>query len=109
MRPSHPLRRCAEARRCGGKRSRTEGCAFNGTIARELAANAVFTSDEAKANIMRRTPTKRLGEPDEIADLGLTDHRRSQLPQRNNRQRGRTRTVLKTLWQLKLVVLQTFF
>jgi glucose 1-dehydrogenase len=40
-----------------------------GTIATELALNAVLTSDEAKAKIMSRTPMKRLGEPGEIADV----------------------------------------
>ncbi len=40
-----------------------------GTIATELAKNAVLTSDEAKARIMSRTPMKRLGEPSEIADV----------------------------------------
>ena len=39
-----------------------------GTIATELAAAAVLTSDEAKNKIMMRTPLKRLGEPSEIAD-----------------------------------------
>jgi glucose 1-dehydrogenase len=39
-----------------------------GTIATELATNAVLTSDEAKARIMSRTPLKRLGRPAEIAD-----------------------------------------
>ena len=39
-----------------------------GTIATELAAKAVLTSEEAKARIMSRTPMKRLGEPGEIAD-----------------------------------------
>lgn len=39
-----------------------------GTIATELAARAVLTSDEAKARIMSRTPMRRLGEPSEIAD-----------------------------------------
>lgn len=39
-----------------------------GTIATELAKNAVLTSDEARARIMSRTPMKRLGEPGEIAD-----------------------------------------
>jgi NAD(P)-dependent dehydrogenase (short-subunit alcohol dehydrogenase family) len=39
-----------------------------GTIATELAAKAVLTSEEAKAKIMSRTPMKRLGEPSEIAD-----------------------------------------
>jgi NAD(P)-dependent dehydrogenase (short-subunit alcohol dehydrogenase family) len=40
-----------------------------GTIATELARNAVLGSDEAKARIMSRTPMKRLGEPHEIADV----------------------------------------
>ena len=40
-----------------------------GTIATELALNAVLTSDEAKARIMSRTPMKRLGQPGEIADV----------------------------------------
>jgi NAD(P)-dependent dehydrogenase (short-subunit alcohol dehydrogenase family) len=40
-----------------------------GTIATELAARAVLTSDEAKARILSRTPMKRLGEPSEIADV----------------------------------------
>jgi NAD(P)-dependent dehydrogenase (short-subunit alcohol dehydrogenase family) len=40
-----------------------------GTIATELAMNAVLTSDEARARIMSRTPMKRLGEPAEIADV----------------------------------------
>jgi len=40
-----------------------------GTIATELAARAVLTSDEAKARIMSRTPMKRLGQPDEIAGV----------------------------------------
>ena len=40
-----------------------------GTIATELARNAVLTSDEAKARILSRTPMKRLGEPAEIADV----------------------------------------
>jgi NAD(P)-dependent dehydrogenase (short-subunit alcohol dehydrogenase family) len=40
-----------------------------GTIATELAKNAVLTSDEARARIMSRTPMKRLGEPGEIADV----------------------------------------
>jgi NAD(P)-dependent dehydrogenase (short-subunit alcohol dehydrogenase family) len=39
-----------------------------GTIATELAAKAVLTSEEAKRRIMSRTPLRRLGEPDEIAD-----------------------------------------
>jgi glucose 1-dehydrogenase len=39
-----------------------------GTIATELAAKAVLTSEEAKQRILSRTPMKRLGEPEEIAD-----------------------------------------
>jgi NAD(P)-dependent dehydrogenase (short-subunit alcohol dehydrogenase family) len=39
-----------------------------GTIATELALQAVLTSDEARARILSRTPMKRLGEPSEIAD-----------------------------------------
>ena len=40
-----------------------------GTIATELARNAVLTSDEARARILSRTPMKRLGEPAEVADV----------------------------------------
>ncbi|WP_280155182.1 SDR family NAD(P)-dependent oxidoreductase [Piscinibacter sp. XHJ-5] len=40
-----------------------------GTIATELAKNAVLGSDEARARILSRTPMKRLGEPREIADV----------------------------------------
>jgi glucose 1-dehydrogenase len=40
-----------------------------GTIATELAAKAVLTSEEAKARILSRTPMKRLGEPEEIAGV----------------------------------------
>ena len=40
-----------------------------GTIATELAARAVLTSDEARNKILSRTPMRRLGEPDEIADV----------------------------------------
>ena len=40
-----------------------------GTIATELAARAVLTSEEAKARILSRTPLKRLGEPSEVADV----------------------------------------
>ncbi|MBP7566956.1 MAG: SDR family oxidoreductase [Burkholderiaceae bacterium] len=40
-----------------------------GTIATELAARAVLTSEEARHKILSRTPLKRLGEPDEIADV----------------------------------------
>jgi NAD(P)-dependent dehydrogenase (short-subunit alcohol dehydrogenase family) len=39
-----------------------------GTIATELAAKAVLTSEAAKQKIMSRTPMKRLGLPQEIAD-----------------------------------------
>jgi glucose 1-dehydrogenase len=38
-----------------------------GTIATELAAQAVLTSDEARQRILSRTPMGRLGEPDEVA------------------------------------------
>ncbi len=40
-----------------------------GTIATELAAKAVLTSPEATARVMSRTPMRRLGTPDEIADV----------------------------------------
>ncbi|GAB4118540.1 MAG: SDR family oxidoreductase [Rubrivivax sp.] len=40
-----------------------------GTIATELAKNAVLTSDEARQRILSRTPMRRLGEPREIADV----------------------------------------
>ena len=40
-----------------------------GTIATELAKNAVLGSEEAKLRIMSRTPMRRLGEPHEIADV----------------------------------------
>ena len=40
-----------------------------GTIATELAAKAVLTSEDAKNRILSRTPMKRLGEPSEIADV----------------------------------------
>jgi NAD(P)-dependent dehydrogenase (short-subunit alcohol dehydrogenase family) len=40
-----------------------------GTIATELAAKAVLTSEDAKRRIMSRTPMKRLGEPGEVADV----------------------------------------
>ena len=39
-----------------------------GTIATELARQAVLTSEEAKARILSRTPMGRLGEPEEVAD-----------------------------------------
>ena len=39
-----------------------------GTIATELAAQAVLTSEEARQRIMSRTPMRRLGEPSEVAD-----------------------------------------
>ena len=38
-----------------------------GTIATELAKNAVLGSAEATARIMSRTPLRRLGEPAEVA------------------------------------------
>ena len=40
-----------------------------GTIATELAARAVLTSEQAKQKIMSRTPLKRLGTPEEVADV----------------------------------------
>jgi NAD(P)-dependent dehydrogenase (short-subunit alcohol dehydrogenase family) len=40
-----------------------------GTIATDLATKAVLTSEDAKARIMSRTPMRRLGTPDEIADV----------------------------------------
>lgn len=40
-----------------------------GTIATDLARNAVLGSEEARQRIMSRTPMKRLGEPAEIADV----------------------------------------
>ncbi len=40
-----------------------------GTIATELAKNAVLGSEEAKARILSRTPLRRLGEPAEVADV----------------------------------------
>ena len=40
-----------------------------GTIATELARQAVLGSDEAKARIMSRTPLGRLGEPAEVAQV----------------------------------------
>ncbi|MFO1340987.1 MAG: SDR family NAD(P)-dependent oxidoreductase [Burkholderiaceae bacterium] len=40
-----------------------------GTIATELARDAVLTSDEARLRILGRTPMKRLGEPEEVADV----------------------------------------
>jgi NAD(P)-dependent dehydrogenase (short-subunit alcohol dehydrogenase family) len=40
-----------------------------GTIATELAAKAVLTSEDAKRRIMSRTPMRRLGGPGEIADV----------------------------------------
>ena len=50
------------------QRIRVNGVA-PGTIATELAAKAVLTSEEAKARILSRTPMKRLGEPAEIASV----------------------------------------
>ena len=40
-----------------------------GTIATELARKAVLGSDETKARILSRTPMKRLGTPEEVADV----------------------------------------
>lgn len=40
-----------------------------GTIATELAKNAVLTSDEARQRILSRTPLRRLGGPDEVAEV----------------------------------------
>ncbi len=40
-----------------------------GTIATELAKQAVLGSDAARARIMSRTPLERLGEPDEVAEV----------------------------------------
>ena len=40
-----------------------------GTIATELAAKAVLTSEESRQKIMSRTPLKRLGTPAEVADV----------------------------------------
>lgn len=40
-----------------------------GTIATELATQAVLTSEQAKARIMSRTPMQRLGEPAEVANV----------------------------------------
>ena len=40
-----------------------------GTIATELAQNAVLGSEEARARIMSRTPMRRLGEPAEVAEV----------------------------------------
>lgn len=40
-----------------------------GTIATELAAQAVLTNEAAKAKVLGRTPLKRLGQPDEVADV----------------------------------------
>jgi NAD(P)-dependent dehydrogenase (short-subunit alcohol dehydrogenase family) len=40
-----------------------------GTIATELAAQAVLTSEAAKTKVLSRTPLKRLGEPSEVADV----------------------------------------
>lgn len=40
-----------------------------GTVATELARNAVLTSEEARQRILGRTPLRRLGEPEEVADV----------------------------------------
>jgi NAD(P)-dependent dehydrogenase (short-subunit alcohol dehydrogenase family) len=39
-----------------------------GTIATELAAKAVLTSEAARQRVLSRTPMKRLGEPAEVAE-----------------------------------------
>ncbi|MVW71690.1 MULTISPECIES: SDR family NAD(P)-dependent oxidoreductase [unclassified Bordetella] len=39
-----------------------------GTIATELAKNAVMADEVARARLMSRTPMRRLGEPSEVAD-----------------------------------------
>jgi len=40
-----------------------------GTIATDLARDAVLTSDAARQRILGRTPMKRLGEPEEVANV----------------------------------------
>ena len=40
-----------------------------GTIATELAARAMLTSEAAQQKIISRTPLKRLGTPEEVADM----------------------------------------
>ncbi len=40
-----------------------------GTIATELAARSVLTSEDARQRILSRTPLRRLGEPAEVADV----------------------------------------
>jgi NAD(P)-dependent dehydrogenase (short-subunit alcohol dehydrogenase family) len=40
-----------------------------GTIATDLAARAVLTSEEARKRILSRTPLKRLGSVEEIAEV----------------------------------------
>jgi NAD(P)-dependent dehydrogenase (short-subunit alcohol dehydrogenase family) len=40
-----------------------------GTIATELARKAVLTGDEARERILSRTPLRRLGEPQEVAEV----------------------------------------
>ena len=40
-----------------------------GTIATELAAQAVLTSEAARQKVLSRTPLRRLGEPEEVADV----------------------------------------
>jgi len=42
-----------------------------GTIATELARNAVMGSPEARRRLLSRTPMKRLGEPDEVAKVAV--------------------------------------
>ena len=61
-----------------------------GTIATELAKQAVLGSAEAEARIMSRTPLRRLGEPDEVADVvRLPRQRRGELHDRRDRLRRR--------------------
>jgi NAD(P)-dependent dehydrogenase (short-subunit alcohol dehydrogenase family) len=40
-----------------------------GTILTDLVRNTIFTSEEARRNVMSRTPIRRAGEPEEIAAI----------------------------------------
>ena len=40
-----------------------------GTIATELARQAVLTNEASRQNILSRTPLKRLGDPSEVAQV----------------------------------------
>ena len=40
-----------------------------GTIATELAKNAVLSDDAARHRVLSRTPLRRLGEPEEVASI----------------------------------------